>query len=76
MSMLVLIHGTGIVRWNSDGVRRAHAFRSPKASRRRSRLAVDQAAPGRPIEVPVDVARKLLEAFPGAEIRGDASGGS
>ncbi len=69
MSMVVLIVGRGVVRWNQDGFRKTHAFRSSKASRRRFRVAVDQAALAARSTSPEHVARKLVEAFPGAEVR-------
>jgi len=54
------------VRWTAVGVRRSYPFRSSKTSRRSFRLAVDRAALAARSTAPDDVARKLLEAFPGA----------
>ncbi len=64
MSLVVVIVGHGEVRWNQDGVRKSHSFRASKASRRRFRVAVDQAALTARSKSPADVARKLVEAFP------------
>jgi len=69
MSLAVVIVGHGVVRWNQVGVRKAHSFRSSKASHRRFRVAVDQAALTARSTAPEHVARKLVEAFPGAEVR-------
>jgi len=70
LSLVVVIANRGIVRWNSVGVRRAHAFRSSKTSRRSFRLAVDRAAQAARSTRPEHVIPQLAAAFPGAvEIR-------
>ncbi|MBA2757239.1 MAG: hypothetical protein H0U37_07330 [Chloroflexi bacterium] len=67
--VVVLIEGHGLVSWTADGVRKTYPFPSTKASRRRFRVAVDQAALAARSTSPEHVARKLVEAFPGAEVR-------
>ncbi|MBA2380778.1 MAG: hypothetical protein H0V73_01590 [Chloroflexi bacterium] len=74
--MVVLIAGRGVVRWNANGVRRAHSFRSSKAARQSFRQAVDRAAATARSTAPNDVSLKLVEAFPTAEIRAHDSLGA
>jgi len=69
MSLAVVIQGRGVVRWNQLGVRKTYPFPSSKASRRSLRTAVEQAALTARSTSPEHVARKLVEAFPGAEVR-------